>query len=99
MQQMTGACISPLRSAIPQKFWNYFPDSLLDSAAVASYRDERLLDPFFDMIFVHPRLGENFEINYVCTNSVVKNLQSTVSPGVFDILLTHGYISDIEHRL
>ena len=99
VHEMKGVCIAPVRSAIPQEFRKYFPESLLNSAAVDSYSGERLLVPLFHMIFVHPRLGHNFEINYVSRNSVVTELKFAVSPGLFDILLMYDYISEIEHSL
>ena len=99
VQEMKGVCIAAVRSAIPQEFWKYFPESLLNSTAVDSYSGERLLAPFFHRIFVHPRLGHNFEINYVSRNSVVTELKSAVSPGLFDVLVTYNYISEIEHSL
>jgi len=92
VRQELTAVIAPLRSAIPETLWKYFPESLLNSAAVDSYKGQRMLEPFFDDIYVHPHLYEKFDIYYICKNSLEVQLKSALSPDLFDILLMYNYI-------
>jgi len=94
LNSLHGACIAPVKDAIPDQFGHLLPDWFLNAAIVTSYEDEAKLSQLFDNVFVCPHLRKNFEIDYTAKSRAVRQLKDAVAPAVFDLILSYSLLED-----
>jgi len=88
LSSLCGTYLAPIITAVPEQFHQLLPAWFLDAAAV--YADEDKLTNYFQHIFVHGGLGKSFEINYECEQDAVCQLKQSMTPALFDLMLSYG---------